>query len=60
MCPVYSVNDVTGLYPLFPLSLWERERERDLRSANTLPLVPLPRGKGMSPSLVGSGKVRGF
>jgi hypothetical protein len=32
---------------LFSLSLWEREGERDLRSANTLPLFPLPKGKGM-------------
>jgi hypothetical protein len=30
----------------FSLSLWERERERVLRSAKTLPLCPLPKGRG--------------
>jgi len=29
------------------LSLWEREGERVLRSAKTLPLFPLPKGKGV-------------
>jgi hypothetical protein len=31
---------------LISLSLWEREGERVLRSPKTLPLFPLPKGKG--------------
>ena len=37
---------------LISLSLWERVGERDLRSPKTLPLFPLPKGKGMKRHLL--------
>jgi hypothetical protein len=43
MCPVYSANDVTGLYPGFSLSPWERVGVRDeVRRGSTIIIFLLP------------------
>jgi hypothetical protein len=41
MYPVYCVNHVTGLYPSYILSLWERIEVRALTLA-------LPKGEGIT------------